>query len=59
MHLGIDANTLEIRTIKGTDNSVENVPMLPSLLGQVPPDEAVASVSGDGVYGHQGRAMPR
>lgn len=24
--------------------------MLPALLGQIPPDEAVASVSGDGAY---------
>jgi hypothetical protein len=50
VHLGIDANTLEIRAIEVTDNSVRDAPMLPELLGQIPPDEAVASVSGDGAY---------
>jgi hypothetical protein len=50
VHLGIDANTLEIRAIEVTDNSVGDAPMLPELLGQIPPDEALASVSGDGAY---------
>lgn len=50
VHLGIDANTLEIRAIEVTDNSVGDAPMLPELLGQIPLDEAVASVSGDGAY---------
>lgn len=44
------ANTLEIRAIEVTDNSVGDAPMLTELLGQIPPDEAVASVSGDGAY---------
>lgn len=50
MHLGIDASTLEIRTIEVTDNSVGDAPMLPELLGQIPPDEPIASVSTDGAY---------
>jgi hypothetical protein len=50
VHLGIDAQTLEIRVIEVTDNSVGDAPMLPELLAQIPPDEAVASVSGDGAY---------
>ena len=50
VHLGIDANTLEIRAIEVTDNSVGNAAMMPELLGQIPPDEAIASVSGDGAY---------
>lgn len=50
VHLGIDANTLEIRAIEVTDNSVGDAPMRPELLSQIPPDEAVASVSGDGAY---------
>jgi hypothetical protein len=49
-HLGIDANTLEIRAIEVTDNSVGDAPMLPELLGQIPPDEPIASVSADGAY---------
>jgi hypothetical protein len=50
VHLGIDANTLEIRAIEVTDNSVGDAPTLPELLGQIPPDEPIASVSGDGAY---------
>jgi hypothetical protein len=50
VHLGIDANTLEIRAIEVTDNSVGDAPMLPELLGQIPPDEPIASVSADGAY---------
>ena len=50
VHLGIDAQTLEIRAIEVTDNSMGDAPMLPELLGQIPADEAVASVCGDGAY---------
>lgn len=32
VHLGIDAQTLEIRAIEVTDNSVGDAPMLPELL---------------------------
>lgn len=55
MHLGIDANTLEIRAIEVTDNSMGDAPMLPELQVQIPPDEAVASVSGDGAYNTKAR----
>lgn len=48
--MGIDANTLEIRAIEVTDNSMGDAPMLPELLGQIPPDEPTTSVSGDGAY---------
>ncbi len=44
------AHTLEIRAIEVTDNSVGDAPMLPELLAQIPPDEPVGSVSGDGAY---------
>lgn len=50
VHLGIDASTLEIRAIEVTDNSVGDAPMLPGLLGQIPPGEPIASVSTDGAY---------
>ena len=33
-----------------TDNSIGDAPMLPNLLGQIPLEEAIASVSGDGAY---------
>ena len=50
VHLGIDAQTLQIRAIEVTDNSVGDAPMLPELLAQIPADEPIASVSGDGAY---------
>ena len=50
MRLGIDAQTLEIRAIEVTDNSVGDAPMLPELLSQIPPDEPIGSVGGDGAY---------
>ena len=53
VHLGIDAQTLEIRAIEVTDNSVGDAPMLPELLSQIPPQEALLSVSADGAYDTQ------
>ena len=50
LHIGIDAHTLEIRAIEVTPDSVGDVPVLPSLLGQIDPHEAVLPVSGDGAY---------
>lgn len=54
VHLGIDASTLEIRAMEVTDNSIGDAPMLPNLLGQIPPEELLASVSGDGAYDTKG-----
>jgi hypothetical protein len=51
--LGIDAQTLEIRAIEVTDNSVCDAPMLPELLSQIPAQEALLSVSADGAYDTQ------
>jgi hypothetical protein len=50
VHLGIDASTLEIRAMEVTDNSIGDAPVLPALLDQIPADERIASVSGDGAY---------
>lgn len=50
VHLGIDAQTLEVRAIEITANSVGDAPMLPVLLEQIPPEEALASVGADGAY---------
>ena len=50
LHLGIDAQTMEIRALEVTTNSVGDAPMLPALLGQIDPTEALLSVSGDGAY---------
>lgn len=54
VHLCIDAKTLEIGAIEVTDNSIGDASMLPELLGQIPTDEAIASVSADGAYDTKG-----
>ena len=54
VHLGIDAQTLEIRAIEVTDNAVGDAPMLPELLSQIPPEERIATVSGGGAYDTKG-----
>ena len=50
VHLGIDAQTLEIRAVEVTSNAIGDAPMLPELLAQIAPDEAIASVTADGAY---------
>jgi hypothetical protein len=50
VHLDIDAVTLEIRAMEVTDNSIGDAPMLPDLPGQIPLEEQIARVSGDGAY---------
>ncbi len=50
VHLGIDAQTLQIRAIEVTANSVGDAPMLPALLNQIPPEEPIESIGGDGAY---------
>jgi hypothetical protein len=62
VHLGIDAETLEIRAIEGEQASatgpsepangsrVGDGPMLPKLLEQIPADEILGTVTADGAY---------
>ncbi len=50
VHLGIDAQTLEIRAIEMTRNAIGDAPMLPELLAQIPIDEPIESVCADGAY---------
>lgn len=63
VHIGIDADTLEIRAIhcrqaiaqqsaerEVTSNSVGDAPMLPELLSQVPDDQEIGMVTADGAY---------
>lgn len=47
-HQCIDAQTLEIRAIEVTANSIGDAPMLSALLDQIPPEEPVESVGADG-----------
>ena len=48
VHLGINAQTLEIRAIEVTCNNVGDAPILPELLTQIA--TPIASVTGDGAY---------
>jgi hypothetical protein len=50
VHLGIDAETLEIRAIEVTDNKTGDGPILPELLDQIPEAETIAAVYCDGAY---------
>lgn len=50
VHLGIDAETLEIRAIEVTTNAIGDAATLPSLLAQIPTGERIAIVGGDGAY---------
>ena len=50
VHLGIDAETLEIRAIEITGAGVGDAPMLPDLLEQIAADQPIGTVSADGAY---------
>lgn len=50
LHLGIDAQTLEIRAIEVTDNRTSDATMLPELLSQIPAAEELMTVTTDGAY---------
>lgn len=50
IHLGIDEQTLEIRAVAITGNHIGDAPVLPDLLGQIPSDEEIGSVTADGAY---------
>ena len=50
VHLGIDEKTLEIRAVEFTSSDIGDAPMLPELLGQIPPDQEIGNVTADGAY---------
>lgn len=50
VHLGIDAETLDIRAIEVTTNAIGDTPTLPGLRAQIPKDEQILSVGGDSAY---------
>ena len=54
VHLGIDADTLEIRAIEITGSRVGDAPMLPGLSDQIRDDQPIAKVSADGAYDTRG-----
>lgn len=47
VHLGIDAETLEIRAIEVTGSRVGDAPMLPELLNQIPADQPIGKVTAE------------
>ena len=50
IHLGIDERTLEVRAIEVTSSDVGDAPMRPALPEQIPPDQAIGTVTADGAY---------
>lgn len=50
LHIGIDAKTLQIRAICVTSNNVSDAAVIPDLLDQLPQDEKLESLTGDGAY---------
>lgn len=50
LHLGIDAQTLEIRAMDVTDNHTGDATMLPELLSQIPATEGLVTVITDGAH---------
>lgn len=50
LHIGIDAETLQIRTVQLITNNVGDSQVLGDLLDQIPPDGRIDSVYTDGAY---------
>lgn len=50
VHLGIDAETLEIRAIEITGSRIGDSPLLPDLLEQILCDQRIGRVTADGAY---------
>ena len=50
LHIGIDAETLQVRAIKLKINNVSNSQMLGDLLDQISQEEQIDSVYTDGAY---------
>ena len=54
VHLAVDEATLEVRGVEITGSGVGDGPVLPDLLGQIPANEPIASVTADGAYDTRG-----
>ena len=50
VHLAVDADSHEIRAVEMTDHRHGDGEILPDLLAQLPQEEQIASISGDGAY---------
>ncbi len=50
IHIGIDEETLEVRTGEVTSSNIRDAPVLPDLENQIPPDQDIGSATADGAY---------
>ena len=50
VHMAMDTATADIRAVEFTSNSEGDSPVLPDLLDQIPQDEQIGTVTGDGAY---------
>ena len=50
LHIGIDAETLQIRVVQLTTNNISDSQVIDDLLCQIPLDERIESVYTDGAY---------
>ena len=50
VHLAMDTDTSDIRAVEFTPSSDGDSPILPELLGQIPEDEQIDTVTADGAY---------
>ena len=50
VHLAMDTATSDIRAVEFTPSREGDSPVLPDLLGQVPADEPIGTVTADGAY---------
>lgn len=50
VHLAMDTATSDIRAVEFTPSRAGDSPVLPDLLGQIPDEEAIGTVTADGAY---------
>ena len=50
IHIGVDEEMLEVRAVEVTSGNIGDAPMLPELLNQIPNDQDIGTVTGDGAY---------
>ena len=50
VHLAMDTATGDIRAVEFTSSDKGDSPVLPHLLAQIPPDEQIGTVTGDGAF---------
>lgn len=50
VHIAVDAGTGDVRAAEFTSSRQGDSPLLPELLAQIPPEEAIGTVTADGAY---------